>query len=92
LVRAQNTYTRGLTRKRNSLLKAVFKGAATTVIARLPEHPLHLNYQRMLKAGTKPNLARLTLARQIAAIVLSMWKHQEVYDPKRQKVIVTDQA
>jgi transposase len=92
LVRAQNTYTRGLTRKRNSLLKAVFKGAATTVIAQLPEHPLHLNYQRMLAAGTKPNLAKLTLARQIAAIVLSMWKHGEVYDPKRQKAVVTDQA
>ncbi len=92
LVRAENTYTRGLTRKRNSLLKGVFKGAATTVIAVMPEHPLHLNYQRLLKAGTKPNLAKLTLARQIAAIVLSMWKHGEVYDPERQKAVVTDKA
>jgi transposase len=33
--------TRGLTRKRHPLLKAVFKGAATTVITQLPEHPLH---------------------------------------------------
>jgi predicted metal-dependent HD superfamily phosphohydrolase len=29
-------------------------------------------------------MAKLTLARKIAAMVLSMWKHQEVYDPKRQ--------
>jgi transposase len=92
LVRAENTYTRGLTRKRNASLKAVFKGAATTVMAQLPEHPLSLNYQRMLTAGIKPNLAKLTLARQIAAIVLSMWKHGEAYDPERQRRVVTDQA
>ena len=92
LMRAENTYTRGLTRKRNASLKAVFKGAATTVIAQLPDHPLHLNYQRILTAGTKPNLAKLTLARQIAAIVLSMWKHKEAYDPERKRPVVTDQA
>ena len=61
-------------------------------LTQLPEHPLNLNYQRMLTAGTKPNLAKLTLARQIAAIVLSMWKHGEAYDPERQKRVVTDQA
>jgi transposase len=92
LVRAENTYTRGLTRKRNGSLKAVFKGAATTVMMQLPEHPLSLNYQRMVTAGIKPNLAKLTLARQIAAIVLSMWKHGEAYDPKRQKTVVTAKA
>jgi transposase len=82
-IRAEVQQTRGLTRKRNPVLKAVFKGAATTVITRLPKHPLHEAYQRMLQAGIKPNLAKLTLARRIAAIVLSMWKHEEVYDPKR---------
>jgi hypothetical protein len=46
-------------------------------------HPLHADYERMLQAGIKPNLAKVTLARRIAATVLSMWKHQEVYDPKR---------
>jgi len=35
----------------------------------------------MLAAGTKPNLARVTLARKLAAIVLAMWKSEEVYDP-----------
>jgi hypothetical protein len=50
-------------------------------------HPLHEGYQRMLQSGIKPNLAKLTLARRIAAIVLSMWKRQEVYDPERQKAV-----
>ena len=35
------------------------------------------------QAGTKPNLAKLTLARQIAATSLAMWKHEEQYDPAR---------
>ena len=82
-VRSQVAQTRGLSRKRHPRLKAVFKGAATTVIAQLPGDPLHGDYERMLQSGIKPPLAKLTLARKIAAMVLSMWKHQEVYDPKR---------
>ncbi len=84
-VRAQHAQTRGLSRKRHPRLKAVFKGAATTVIAQLADDPLHADYERMLKSGIKPNLAKLTLARKIAGTVLSMWKHQEVYDPKRHR-------
>ena len=90
-VRAEVHQTRGLTRKRQPVLKAIFKGAATTVIAQLPDDPLHAHYQRMLESGIKPNLAKLTVARRIAAIVLSMWKREEVYDPKRHPV-VTDEA
>jgi transposase len=82
-VRKDVTQTRGLNRNRRPQLKAVFKGAATTVIHQLHDHPLYADYQRMLKAGTKPNLAKLTLARRIAAAVLAMWKHEESYDPKR---------
>ena len=67
-------------------MKVVFKGAATTVISQLPEDPLHADYQRLLRSGTKPPLACLTLARKIAAIVLSMWRHREVYNPKRHRV------
>jgi len=90
-VRAEIRQTRGLTRKRNPVLKAIFKGAATTVINQLVDSPLHADYQKLLETGTKPNLAKLTLSRRIAAIVLSMWKHEEVYDPKRHKV-VTDKT
>jgi hypothetical protein len=70
------------------VLKAIFKGGATTVIAQLHTHPLHKDYERMLESGIKPNLAKLTLARRIAAIVLSMWKHEEVYDPERQRPVI----
>jgi transposase len=82
-VRARVPQTLGLTRRRQPLLKAVFKGAAMTVIMQLPEHPLHKRYEQMLAKGIKPNLAALSLARQIAAIVLSMWKHKEAYNPKK---------
>jgi transposase len=83
-VRAQTIQTRGLNRNRHPLLKTIFKGAATTVIHQLADHPLHRDYQRMLQAGIRPNLAKLTLARRIAAAVLAMWKHGEEYDPKQQ--------
>jgi transposase len=88
-LRAQTQQTRGLSRQRNPLLKAVFKGAATTVILQHVEQPLQVDYQRMLRAGIKPNLAKLTLARRIAAIVLAMWKHKEAYDPQRHSAAVT---
>ncbi len=39
--------------------------------------------QRLLDSGTKPTLAKLSLARMIAATVLRMWKDQEEYDPGR---------
>ena len=49
-VRTQVAQTRGLSRKRHSRLKAVFKGAATTVIAQLPDDPLQGDYERMLQS------------------------------------------
>lgn len=82
-VRKEINQTRGLNRNRRPQLKAVFKGAATTVIQQLHDHALYADYQRTLRAGIKPNLAKLTLARRIAAAVLSMWKHKEAYDEKR---------
>jgi transposase len=85
-VRKQTAQTRGLNRNRHPLLKTIFTGAATTVIHQMPKHPLHENYERMInEAGIKPNLAKLTLARRIAAATLAVWKHQEDYDPSKQK-------
>ena len=54
-----------------------------SVLIRAKEEPLYQHYQKLLSEGTKPNLARLTLARQIASIVLSIWRSEEVYDPKK---------
>ena len=74
--------TRGLSKQHNRVLKSVFKGAATTVIIQGSGTPIYADYERMLKNGIKPNLAKLTLARKIAATALRMWKDQERYHPK----------
>jgi len=86
-VRQPIQQTRGLNRNGNRALKQVFKGAATTVIrdARR-ENPLYQHYQRLLDEGTKPNLAKLTIARQIASILLSMWRSEEGYNPEKLKM------
>jgi transposase len=76
---------RGLNRNRNALLKNVFKGAAMTIASpKMAAHPLHQDYQRLLDSGTKPNLAKLTIARRIAAAVLAMWKNNQEYDATKQ--------
>ena len=81
--RASILQTRGLSKQHNALLKDIFKGAATTVIIQRTPTALKSDYQRLLKNGTKPNLAKLTLARKIAATVLRMWKDEEVYCTER---------
>jgi hypothetical protein len=53
------------------------------VVAQHPDDSLHKDYERMIASGIKPNLAKLTLARKIAAIALAMWKHKEEYDPAK---------
>lgn len=80
-VRAPVQQTRGLNRNHNSTLKNIFKGAATTVVTSLKTDPLYGHYVRLTSAGTKPNLAKLTIARRVAAIVLRMWKNEQEYDP-----------
>lgn len=81
--RRETARTRGLNRNRHPLLKAIFKGAALVVVKSMPKHPLHQDYQRMISAGIKPTLARITVARKIAAAVLAMWKNKEEYDPAK---------
>jgi transposase len=88
-VRSNKYQTRGLNRNRQPMLKAVFKGAAQQVATRMTSHPLHADYQRLLDAGTKPNLAQLTIARRLAAAVLAMWKREEVYDPEKHRSHIT---
>lgn len=83
--RAEVQRTRGLNVSHNHVLKSVFKGAATTVIMSMEDEPLHQEYKRTIAAGTKPTLAKLTLARKIAAVALSMWKTKERYDPTKHR-------
>lgn len=76
--------TRGLSRQCNTTMKNIFKGAAMTVIGNVSQQdPLSMHYERMLENNIKPNLARLTLARQIASVFLKMWKTKEEYDPTK---------
>ncbi|MGH9360499.1 MAG: hypothetical protein ACRD2T_01175, partial [Thermoanaerobaculia bacterium] len=82
-VKMQVPQTRGLNRNYNRTLKLIFKGAATTVISHARPSPLREAYERLCAEGTKPNLAKLTVARKIAAAVLAMWKCEEVYDRTR---------
>ena len=84
-IRAKTMQTRGLNRNYNRALKDIFKGSATTVIQLRGDDPVYRHYSSMLDAGTKPNLAKLTIARQIASITLSMWRSGEEYDPRKLK-------
>ena len=72
---------RGLSDNHNPDLKNLFKGAAISASAR--PGPLYDFYVALLEKGMRPAMARLTLARKIAAITLTMWKKGVDFDPKQ---------
>ena len=74
---------RGLNSNHNHDLKNVFKSAATQAGA--SGDPLGEFYQNLLAGGMRPAMARLTLARKIAAIALKLWKKGERFDPGQLK-------
>jgi transposase len=74
---------RGLNVNHNHDLKHLFKSAATQASA--SKDPLGDFYQNLLATGMKPPMARLTLARKMAAIVLKIWKKGERFDPAQLK-------
>jgi transposase len=74
---------RGLNKDHNHDLKGLFKAAAITASAR--PGPLRDFYQASLAKGIKPTMARLTLARKIAAITLTLWKKGEDFDAEKLK-------
>lgn len=71
--------TRGLNQNFNRILKMVFKTAATSVKSGI----LKSYYEGLLAKGISKQMARLTLARKIAAIVLSLWKKGESFNPDK---------
>ena len=75
--------TRGLNRNHNHLLKRVFKTAATSACQR---GPFAAAYEARVKRGMDPALARLTIARQLAAITLRLWKRGELFQVDRMKL------
>jgi transposase len=74
--------TRGLNRNHNHLLKRVFKNAATSACH---SGPFKAGYDVRVAQGMAPSLARLTIARQLAATTLALWKRGEQFDPERKK-------
>ena len=64
-------------------MKEVFKGAAKSVAAGAWKS----RFETMVANGTPESLARLTLARKIAAITLAVWKKGERYDQRKLKTM-----
>ncbi len=75
---------RGLNPNHNRGLKEIFKGAATAASVR--PGPLREFYLRKIAQGMKPERARLTLARKIAAITLTLWEAGERFDAAQLKL------
>jgi hypothetical protein len=71
--------TRGLNPNHNRVVKNVFKGAATSAAVR--DDALRAWYEARLAQGMRAEMARLTLARKLAALTLRLWKTGEYYDP-----------
>ncbi len=75
--------TRGLNPNHNHDLKNIFKGAAT--LASVTAGPFQDFYTALLAKGRKVSMARLTLARKIAAITLIVWKKGARFDAEHLK-------
>jgi transposase len=69
--------TRGLNPNFNRRLKYVFKSAA---VDGMRQEPFQSYYLRRVAVGMRPEMARLTLARKIAALTLTLWKKGEGFD------------
>ena len=69
---------RGLSENHNRDLKHLFKSAA--ISASTCPGPLHDFYVALVEKGMRPTMARLTLARKIATITLTIWKKGVNFD------------
>jgi transposase len=72
--------TRGLNQNCNRRLKEVFIAAATGGSRHEPYKPF---LERLKQNGMRAEMARLTLARKIAAVALTVWKKGVEFDPKK---------
>jgi len=72
---------RGLSDNHNKDLKNLFKSAAISASTR--PGPLHDFYAALVAKGMRPTMARLTLARKMATITLTMWKKGVSFDPQQ---------
>jgi transposase len=79
----KNVLVRGLNRNANYDLKNLFKAAA--VVASSKPGPFARFYAALVAKGMRPEMARLTLARKIATIVLIVWKRGVCFDAQHLK-------
>jgi transposase len=75
---------RGLNTNHNHALKNIFKHAAMG--ASFGSGPLREFYDAQVAQGRKPAMARLTLARKIAAVTLAVWKQEGGFDAAHLKL------
>jgi hypothetical protein len=71
---------RGLNSNHNPDLKNLFKSASAA--AAVKTGPFRKFYDALIGKGIKPEMARLTLARKIAAITLIVWKRGVSFDAR----------
>ena len=72
--------TRGLNRNHNRSLKNVFKSAVHDAGVFRP----HFKY--LVESGIRESMARLTVARKIAATTLAIWKKGEEFDLSKAEI------
>lgn len=75
--RHKSAHTRGLNQSFSRRLKVAFKGAA---LEALKTEAFKKIYERLTSKGVRAEMARLTIARKLAAIALAIWKSGEGYD------------
>lgn len=73
--------TRGLNPNHNRVVKNVFLAAAHHAAGH--DGALRQWYEARLAQGMRAEMARLTLARKLAALTLRLWKTGEGYDPAK---------
>jgi transposase len=78
--RSKPVATRGLNRNCNRRLKSVFVSAATGGGS---SNPWREYLESLKQKGMRPEMARLTLARKIATVALTIWKKGETFDPRK---------
>jgi len=69
--------TRGLNPMHVPELKQVFKDAAITAARR---EPCQSWYQARIERGMRPEMARLSLARRLASVTLTLWQRKEKFE------------
>jgi transposase len=75
--RPKSSQTRGLNANHSRRLKVIFKSAA---LEALKEEFFKKIYERLQASGVRAEMARLTIARKLAAVALAIWKSGEQYD------------